>query len=141
MRGHPTIDKGYLGLTKVMANLAESQFSALLPACEQMPFDLVVYKDGVFFRVEVKYRTSTRGSVTVDFRHTSVYASGKTYSKPMDKNEIDVVAIYCPDTDKCYYLDPQDFPSSATLRITPPKNGQATGVHLADSFLKFPLKR
>jgi hypothetical protein len=46
-----------------------------------------------------------------------------------------VVAIYCPDTDECYYLLASEFsPSGKTLRITGPSNNQMVGVCLARMF-------
>lgn len=37
----------------------------------------------------------------------------------MNKSLIDVVAIYCPETKKCYYLDPNKFGGTVTLRVDP----------------------
>jgi hypothetical protein len=58
--------------------------------------------------------------------------------KPIDKSEVDVMCIYCPETDDCYYLQPQDFGQSVTLRLGPSANGQLRGVHRAADFRTFP---
>lgn len=29
--------------------------------------------------------------------------------KNVDKEEIDVYCVYCPQTELCYYVDPEDF--------------------------------
>ena len=50
--------------------LADGSVATL--ATEHAPFDLVAYEDGCFHRLQVKYRTATRGAVTVSFR--SVWA-------------------------------------------------------------------
>jgi hypothetical protein len=58
--------------------------------------------------------------------------------KPSDKTEVDVTCIYCPETDACYYLRPQDHGQSVTLRVAASKNGQERGVLLASAFRDFP---
>ena len=132
--GHHTMDKGYVGVTKVVADLTLRGFSVLHPMYEQMPFDLVVYREGNFHRVQVKYRALVKGAMQVAFKASSVYTSGKTYSKPWDKDEIDLLAIYCPETDTCYYLNPKDFGKSVSLRTKPPANNQRRGVHMASDY-------
>ena len=57
---------------------------------------------------------------------------------PIDKNEVDVYCIYCPDTDECYYLEPGKFGSSVSLRVDAPKNGQAKYVNFAADFRRVP---
>ena len=61
-----------------------------------------------------------------------------THVKPSDKAEVDVLCIYCPETDACYYLRPSDHRQSVTLRVTPAKNGQERNVLQADAFRAFP---
>jgi len=56
---------------------------------------------------------------------------------PIDKRAVDAICIYCPDTDQCYYIRPAEFRSSATLRITPSKNGQHVGILEAEAFRRF----
>lgn len=136
---HHTKDKGDLGTAKAHADLAEHGFMVLFPATEHAEFDLVAYGAGKFHRVQVKYRSSARlGTVSVQFR--SVWADRHgTHMKPSDKAEVDVLCIYCPETDSCYYLRPQDHGKSVTLRVAPSKNGQERGVMLAADFRRFPV--
>jgi hypothetical protein len=53
---------------------------------------------------------------------------------PMDKGTIDIVCIYCPETDECYYVRPDAHGTSVTLRIVPSRNGQQAGVLDAAAF-------
>ena len=54
----------------------------LTPQTEHSPFDLVVYKDGIFKRVQVKYRElNVRGILEVRFRSNYSTASGVTTKK------------------------------------------------------------
>ena len=61
-----------------------------------------------------------------------------TYRRPIDKQEVDVVCIYCPDTGSCYYVDPKAFGISVSLRVRPSGNGQALNVLVADDYRDIP---
>lgn len=52
----------------------------------------------------------------------------------VNKDEIDLYCIYCPDTDECYYLNPLDYKRSVTLRVEAPRNNQLKNVRLAADF-------
>ena len=128
---HHTKDKGDLGTAKAHADLVGQGFTVLFPATEHAAFDLVAYRAGRFQRVQVKYRSARAGAITVQFR--SVWADRHgTHTKPSDKDEVDVLCIYCPDTDTCYYVRPADHHRSVTLRVLPARNGQVAGVLAAE---------
>jgi len=133
---HHTKDKGDLGVAKVYADLVGRGFHALMPMTEHAPFDLVAYQRA-FHRVQVKYRSARGGSITVHFRSMWADRHG-THVARLDKDEVDVVAIYCPETDACYYLRPDAFQSSVTLRVLPSANGQVRGVRSASLYREFP---
>lgn len=133
---HHTKDKGDLGVAKVYADLVSKGFMVLFPATEHAPFDLVAY-DGRFLRVQVKYRSAPAGVISVRFRSMWSDRAG-THIKAMDKDAIDLVSVYCPETDSCYYLRPRNHRESVTLRITPSRNGQHAGVLLAERFREIP---
>jgi PD-(D/E)XK nuclease superfamily protein len=135
---HHTKDKGDLGTAKAHADLVGQGYMVLFPATEHAAFDLVAYKSGRFHRVQVKYRTSRAGGVSVQFRSVWADRSG-THMKPSDKSEFDVLCIYCPETDQCYYVRPADHETSVTLRVVPARNGQQLGVLPAERFRKLPI--
>lgn len=138
MKKHHTKTKGDLGVLKAQCALAEQGFSVLIPLTEHAEFDLVGYKNSHFIRVQVKYRSlDSHGTLQVHFRSTWSDVNG-LHTSYTNKNEIDLYCIYCPETDKCYFLDPKRFGKSVTLRVNTPKNSQEQGVHLADDFLRVP---
>jgi hypothetical protein len=137
MTMHPTKEKGDLGVAKVHADLVGKGFTVLFPVTEHAPFDLVAYSDGVFHRLQVKYRSVHSGALKVQFRSMWADRHG-THTKPMDKEAIDFVCVYCPETDDCYYVRPGAHGTSVTLRVTPSKNGQQAGVLYADAFRALP---
>ncbi len=113
-------------------------FLVLTALCEHAPFDLVAYRDGTFVRVQVKYRTlAPNGAIKVNFVSSWSDSRG-TYHPPIDKQEVDVVCIYCPDTGACYDVDPKAFRISVSLRVRPSGNGQARNVLIADDYRGVP---
>ncbi len=138
MYNHHTKNKGDLGVLKAKLDLFEQGYLILNPETEHSPFDLVIYKDGQFKRVQVKYRKLKRNdTIEVTFRSSYAY-SGGVVNKAIDKKEIDIYAVYCPETDQCYYIDPVEFNQSVSLRVGTPRNNQSNGVHWADNFRKVP---
>lgn len=135
---HPTKTKGDLAVAYAFANLTEQGYLVLWPATEHAPFDLVAYRDKRFLRIQVKYRSvSKNGALNVDFRTGWADRHG-IHKVPMDKSEVDLLCVYCPDTGSCYYLRPLDHGGQATLRVHASANNQRLGVHHADDFRGVP---
>ena len=125
-------------IAAVIADLVDQGFVVLTALCEHAPFDLVGYRDRAFVRVQVKYRTlSSSGTIEVQFKSSWSDSKG-TYVRPLDKAEVDVVCIYCPDTSACYYVDPKQFARSVSLRVTPSRNQQERNVFMAERFRAVP---
>ena len=137
-QGHHTKDKGDLGVLKAQLDLFEQGFTVLLPMTEHSPFDLVAYKAGEFKRIQVKYRAVDRsGKIEIKFSTCWSDRNG-THTVPIDKTEIDLYCVYCPDSDECYYLEPESFGSNVSLRVRAPKNGQSKGVRYAADYRRAP---
>ena len=135
---HHTKEKGDLGVLKAQVDLFEQGFMILNPVTEHAPFDLVAYKQGEFKRIQVKYKSIDKhGCLTLHFRSSWADQHG-LHMRYVDKTEIDLYCIYCPQTDSCYYLDPDDFNQSVTLRVKAPKNNQLEKVNFADDFRRVP---
>ena len=133
---HHTKDKGDIGLVCVMADLLKHDIQVALPVSEHLPFDLVaIDPSGQTLKVSVKYRVmSNRGSISV--RSQSVWNDRNgTHYRRHGVGDYDAIAIYCPDTDECYYLRASELsPLVTTLRITEPVNNQTRKIHMARLF-------
>ena len=131
-----------MGLYKSLVDLLEKGFSVYTSETEHEPFDIIAYKTGgIFKRIQVKYRAITKnGTINLSFRASWADKNG-SHVNFYDKNEIDLFCIYCPDTDKCYYIDPNNFNKNVKLRFQQPKKygNRKEGIHLAEDFLKLPL--
>jgi hypothetical protein len=135
---HHTKSKGDLGVLKAQIDMFEQGFTLFVPLTEHCPFDLVAYRNGEFRRVQVKYRAIDRfGKIDVKFSTCWTDKHG-THTVPIDKNEVDLYCVYCPDTDDCYYIEPGSFGSNASLRVETPKNGQRRKVKYATDFRRVP---
>lgn len=131
---HHTKNKGDLGTAKVLTDLLTKNIQVCLPLSEHMPFDLIgVRETGEVLKISVKYREVRKGSVHVSF--TSSYSDRNgTHSKKINKDMIDYLAIYCPDTDEVYYIDPNKFDKNVTLRVQQSKNNQTAGINFAKDY-------
>jgi hypothetical protein len=134
---HHTKDKGDLGVAKAHADLVQRGFAVLVPLSEHVPFDLVAYRPHEFLRIQVKYRSAVDGVLTVAFRSSWADRHG-SHERMVDKSEIDLYCVYCPETDACYYLRPEDYNRRVSLRISPSRNNQVAQVHLAEDFRRIP---
>lgn len=135
---HPTKSKGDLAVAKVIADLADHGISVCIPVSEHLAFDLVaVNDDEVLSRVQVKYCSVIDGKIIIPCTRAFINREGVQISR-FDKNKFDAYAVYCPNTNKVYYLDIDDFleyDKSISLRIELPKNNQIIGVTMADKYL------
>jgi len=55
-----------------------------------------------------------------------------------NKGDLGVLKAQLDLYEKCYYVNPQECNKTFNLRLSPTKNNQKTGVHLAEDFLNIP---
>jgi hypothetical protein len=137
MRKHHTKNKGDLGILYAQLDLARKGYGVLTPLTEHEAFDLVAYKDGRFYRVQVKYRAAVRGAIRLRFASSWADRRGN-HVVPVDKAAVEIFCVYCPNTDECYYVDPRIADGTVSLRILPPTNFQKRGIHWAHDFRDMP---
>lgn len=114
-----TKEKGDIGVGFVIADLLSKGIQVCIPISEHLPFDLVAYyPDGSLKRVSVKYRkVNKHGTFDISFR--SVYSNSKgAHVKKLDKDLVDLFAVYCPDTNQVYYFNHKLYKGSVFFRIT-----------------------
>ena len=108
---------------KVALAFAEEEWDVFDSVGGKSPFDLVVHKNGILKRVEVKscafvdkwnsYRTELR-RIRVNKTKKVVY--------PFDKNSCDILAIYIVPEDKVCFIDPQKLRGVTSLSLKTKKN-------------------
>lgn len=138
---HHTKDKADLGVLKAQADAALQGYTVLHPMTEHAPFDLVVYKAGRFRRVQVRYRSLTEnGCVRVGLRSCWNDRHG-THMRLLNKKEVDLVCVYCPQTDQCYYFRADvSNRTEVWLRVRPSgkRSYRSATIRLAENHRKIP---
>jgi hypothetical protein len=124
-----TYEKGAIGEHRVVADLINKGYRVHKPLIDSLPYDIVVSIKGFFYRVQVKYVRMRKGNIETSPRRAN------THKVKSRNEEFDLLAIFCPDTDKCYYVWTSEFDTSIRLRTKPTKNNQAQGVRMAEDYL------
>ena len=101
-----------------------------------MPFDCIAISEkGVLCKLSVKYRKKDKDNTAVVLLK-SVWSDRKgVHRKPHDMYAYDATAIYCPDTNTCYYIRNDEIGGTRiTLRFNKTKNNQTKGIMLAANY-------
>lgn len=127
-----TKHKGDIGLTAVIADLTKHGYFIALPMHEHLSYDIIVLdEEHKPSRVQVKYKASKNGVIPCSLENSWANTSG-IYTTHFDNTIVDGVAIYCPDTEECYYLNSMSIAKSGVyLRIAEPLSGQKKGIRWA----------
>jgi len=113
---HHTKEKGDLGVLKTQLDLFEKGYIICVPLTEHAPFDLVVVKNNKVYKVQVKYRSLYKGKLTTVLHNSWADKKGN-HLKYYEENSFDILAIYCPEHDKVYYLGFEDFKNKTQVTI------------------------
>ncbi len=99
-------------------------------------YDLILDDIDALHRVQVKYcnHDNTEGSILIDLRSE---CRNNGYEKVYSAKEIDAVIVYLPKLNQLLWLRPEMFEGrkSLTVRHSPPKNNQKTGVTLVQDLV------
>jgi prevent-host-death family protein len=129
--------KGAIAEAEVAAAAAQRGIPVLRPMQEHGRYDLGLELGGKILRVQCKWGAldSEAGVVKIRLQSSWCTPTGYVYS-PYTADEIDLVAAYCGDLDRCYLL-PRDLAVGRReiwLRLTAPRNGQRACINLAADF-------
>ncbi len=97
-----------------------------------LPWDLVAERGGVYYKVQCKYRTAYNGTLTIKNRH---WVANK--QRQYTQDDIDILAIYCPDSDQVYLMRAEEFVDrrQVTLRLYEARNNQKKDICLAKDYI------
>lgn len=128
--------KGNVAELKIAATAAELGIPVFMPLTEHGRYDLVLEIAGRLLRVQCKH-APRKGDVIVVCTVTNRRGPRGFIRTRYTADEVDAVAVYCPDVDSCYLLPIAmvDGMSGVHLRLAPPKNGQRAAIHYADDYL------
>lgn len=116
----------------VRARFIERGYVVLVPQNNGLRYDIVVEKDGIFQRVQIKTAR------LIDDKIVYFNASSKdpmTNSDVHYHGHIELFAIYCPQNKQIYLMPVQHATSTTcTLRLSPTKNNQRNGIRWAADY-------
>lgn len=106
-------EKGIIGLLKVTTDLYSKGYTCFTPVDDYNPVDCIAMKDGKLCRIQVKYRSPGKyGSYELRSRST---VNGKNIQ--IDRNLIDMWAVYLSDKDKVVYIPINEMNGKTTIKI------------------------
>jgi hypothetical protein len=118
----------------VLAALLDAGYRPLLPFGDGHPYDIALDIDGRLIRVQCKTGRLIRGAVCFP---TAIWCRGNKYRSY--RGDADCFGVYCPETRQVYLVPVGHAPDrSASLRVDPPRNGQAKGVRWAKDYVVGP---
>ncbi|MEA2449012.1 MAG: hypothetical protein QOG63_944 [Thermoleophilaceae bacterium] len=126
---------GAIAEAKVAAAATQLDVTVLRPLFEDKRYDLVFDLGGRLVRVQCKSAPRKGGVIDLRARTSRRTATGYrrgTYSAA----DVDAVAGFCPQLDRCYLVPIDHFPPSGalSLRLLPAKNNQLKGLHFAAEY-------
>ena len=127
--------KGAIAETAIAASAIKAGLQVLKPVAEGGRYDLAFEIGGRLARVQCKW-ASRRGDVITARIRTSRRVNGGYLSTTYSPDEVDFVALYCPQLDASYLLPITLVQGQSTihLRLASARNRQLAGLHFARDY-------
>ena len=105
------------------------------PLSDGARYDLVFDLGAELVRVQCKW-AARAGEVLCVRCWTSRRAPKGHIRSVYTADEVDAIAAYCPDLQRCYFVPMASFQGwrAVQLRLGPTKNNQQRGIHWAEAF-------
>ena len=116
----------------ILSELVKAGMTVALPWGGAHRYDFLVDWAGSLFRVQCKTAHVQDGAVRI---RAKSYTHGKG-NRPYLPDEVDVFVVWCPETEKVYWLLPEILgdKGNLALRVTPSKNNQVEGIRWAETY-------
>ena len=131
-----TDQKGNIAETAITAAAVKLGVEVYRPIGEGQRYDLIFDVQSRLLRIQCKWSTRYDDILIVRCYSTRRIAGGKIVSRRYTEAEIDAVAIYCEELDRCYLL-PLELWSGRRqihLRLAPARNNQLLRINWAKDF-------
>lgn len=133
--GLSTDQKGAIAELAIAKAAIAARIGVYSPLSDGGRYDLIFDFGDRLDRVQCKWAPLDRDVILVrsySSRRTADGLRRRAYAP----GEIDAIAAYCPDLDKCFYLPAERVGSRILLhlRIAPSRNNQAVGVNWASDY-------
>lgn len=134
--GLTSTDKGTIAELKLAAEAARAGVVVSRPLTEGRRYDLLFDVAHRIYRVQCKWGALAEDVIKVR-TSTSRYTPTRGYVRTTySSDEIDLVAVYCGDLDRCYVIPIERLAGQTYLylRLAPAKNNQRSGVTMASDY-------
>jgi hypothetical protein len=121
----------------VALDLRRRGYRVSIPFGEDCDYDLVVDRDGVLERVQVKHTRSDGEVVIVRCRSQSLTNGKVRATKRYTPETIDWLAVYDATSGRCFYVPASELTggrSELRLRVAAARNGQRRGIRPAADY-------
>ncbi|MDX6408543.1 MAG: hypothetical protein QOE13_1614 [Gaiellaceae bacterium] len=130
-----TDQKGAIAELAIITEALKLGIDVYRPCFEGGRYDLIFGIGSRLLRIQCKWAAINKNVVTV--RCYSSRRGPKGYiNRAYSSNEIDALAAYCPDLDRCFLVPISRIDGRPTvhLRVVPARNNQTRRVNHADDF-------
>jgi hypothetical protein len=130
-----TNQKGAIAESAIVHAAVKQGVEVYRPLSEGGRFDYIFLVGEDLVRVQCKWAARHGDVVSVRFYSSRRTARGIT-RRCYAVGEIDAIAAYCPELERCYFLPFERFAGRAAvqLRLAPCRNGQVRGVNWAADY-------
>ena len=128
--------KGNVAELAIATEAARLGRSVLKPLTEHERYDLVLEIQGRLIRVQCKWGSRKRDVICVRVS-SSYHSPTRGYVKSTyDESQIDALAVYCEDLDRCYLLPVSMVAGRQLLhlRTSAPRNNQRAAINYAAEY-------
>lgn len=136
----PLKQKGDLAELMVAADLRRRGHKIAIPYGEDWDYDLIVCRDGLLERVQVKHTRSDGRVIEVKCFSHSLTNGRIRATKRYTAAAVDWIAVYDATTERCYYVPAKELGegrSTISLRLAPALSGRRLGIRWATDYLQF----
>ena len=130
-----TDQKGAIAESAVVHAATRLGVGVYKPVSDGERCDLIFDVGPRLLRVQCKWARLTGGAVVVRC-YSCRRAAFKMVVRPYTADEVDAIAAFCPDNDRCFLLPPDLFNGrrAVYLRTLPSRNNQRLGINWAEEF-------
>ena len=130
-----TDQKGAVAELAIAHAAAELRVGVFKPLTDGERYDLIFDLRPQLLRVQCKWACRHRDVVIVRCRSCRRAREGLVH-RGYTLDEVDAIAAYCAELDRCYFvpLDQFEGRSALQLRLAPARNNQQLGINWAEEF-------
>lgn len=124
---------GDIGVSAIIKKFLLHKINVLLPFDDNSSYDLVIYIDNKFYKIQVKTTEKVKYNELMEFSlcKTNPYAKENV---SYNSSEVDYFCLYCLENDWCGLMPFEPVKKSITIRLTKAQNNQSSKIRYAEDY-------